>query len=145
MSLRSVRERALQVSCYEIAGVAVAAPLYGMIFGGGPAEGVLLIIALFIPELLWSMMHNALFDRVEWQLTGRVASDRSHRWRIIHAVSHETTSVVVSLPVIMLLTDHGVIVALLIDLWLTVFYTVYAYLFHLAYDRLRPVTAERSN
>jgi uncharacterized membrane protein len=139
MSLRSVRERWLQICAYEFVGLAVAAPLYGVVFGGGATEGAVVIIALFLPELLWSVMHNATFDWVEWRYARRVASSRPHRWRVIHAVSHEVTSTVISLPVIMLVTDHGIMGALVVDLWLGVFYAVYAYLFHIVFDWLRPV------
>jgi uncharacterized membrane protein len=141
MSLRSVRERWLQVGAYELVGLAVVAPLYGVFFDGGASEGALLIIALFLPEVLWSVVHNWLFDRAEWRFRHRVASDRPHRWRIIHAISHEVSAAMVTLPVIMIVTGHGVWQALIIDIWLGVFYGLYAYLFHIVYDRLRPVPA----
>lgn len=141
MSLRSLRERWLQVGAYELVGLAVVAPLYGVFFDGGVSEGALLIIALFLPEVLWSVVHNWLFDRAEWRLFHRVASDRPHRWRIIHAISHEVSAAMVTLPVIMIVTGHGLWQALIIDIWLGVFYGLYAYLFHIVYDRLRPVPA----
>jgi uncharacterized membrane protein len=139
MSLRSLRERWLQVGAYELIGLAVAAPLYGVFFDGGASEGAIVIIALFLPEILWSVTHNWLFDRAEWRLFRRVASDRPHRWRVVHAISHEVTAAIICLPVIMLVTGMGVWEALIVDIWLGVFYGVYAYLFHIGYDRLRPV------
>lgn len=141
MSLRTFRERCLQVGAYEFVGLAVAAPLYGVFFDGGAGEGAFLIIVLFLPEVLWSMAHNWAFDHAEWRACRRVASRRPHRWRILHAMTHEAGSTVVTLPVIMLVTGQGVWGALVIDLWLGAFYAVYAYLFHLGYDRLRPVPA----
>jgi uncharacterized membrane protein len=71
--------------------------------------------------------------------SGRVASDRPQKWRVVHAVSHEATTVVVTLPILVWLGGHGWGEALLLDLGLTVLYAVYAYGFHLVYDRLRPV------
>jgi hypothetical protein len=85
------------------------------------------------------MSHNWVFDRLEWRFCRRIASSRPHRLRILHAVTHETGSTVVSLPIVMAVTGQGVWGALVIDLWLGLFYAVYAYLFHCAYDRLRPV------
>jgi uncharacterized membrane protein len=141
MSLRSLRERWLQVGAYELVGLAVVAPLYGVFFDGGASEGAVLIIALFLPEVGWSVVHNWLFDRAEWRFFHRVASDRPHCWRIIHAASHEVTAAIVTLPVIMVVTGHGLSQALIIDIWLGLCYGIYAYLFHIVYDRLRPVPA----
>jgi len=139
MALRSARERACQTLAYEIGGLAIAAPLYSLIFGGGAGEGFALVAALALAVMIWSPIHNTVFDWVEWRVAGRVASDRPHRWRVVHAITHEATSLVVTLPVILWLTDHGIVGALLVDLGLTLFYAGYAYVFHLAYDRLRPV------
>lgn len=139
MSLRSARERAIQTFAYECGGLLFAAPLYALIFGGGAAEGFVLVAALAVAVMIWSPVHNTVFDWIEWRTARRVASDRPHRWRVVHAVTHEATSLVVTLPVIMWLTDHGIWGALLVDLGLTLFYAGYAYVFHLAYDRWRPV------
>ncbi len=139
MALRSARERARQTVAYEIGGLAIAAPLYSLTFGGGTGESFALVAALAVAVMIWSPIHNTAFDWVEWRIARRVASDRPHRWRVVHAITHEATSVVVTLPVILWLTDHGIVGALLVDLGLTLFYAGYAYVFHLAYDRLRPV------
>jgi len=139
MALRSARERACQTLAYEIGGLAIAAPLYSLIFGSGAGEGFALVAALALAVMIWSPIHNTVFDWIEWRMTGRVASDRPHRWRVVHAITHEATSLVVTVPVILWLTDHGIVGALLVDLGLTLFYAGYAYVFHLAYDRLRPV------
>ncbi len=139
MALRSARERALQTLAYEIGGLAFAAPLYSLIFGGGAGEGFALVAVLAVAVMIWSPIHNTAFDWVEWRLTRRLASDRPHRWRVVHAITHEATSLVLTLPLILWLTDHGLMGAVLVDLGLTLFYAAYAYVFHLAYDRLRPV------
>ena len=44
-----------------------------------------------------------------------------------------------TLPLVMHLAGYGFWDALFFDTALTVFYTAYAYVFHLAYDLLRPV------
>lgn len=57
----------------------------------------------------------------------------------MHALSHEASTIVVTLPILVHLGGHGWMAALVVDLGLTVVYAGYAYAFHLAYDRLRPV------
>ncbi len=144
MAVRSAQERVLQTLCFEAGGVAVAAPAHQALFGSTAAESIGLMVALALAVALWAPLHNALFDLAEWRLARRVASDRPHGLRALHAVSHEVSSMVVSLPVLMLVGGHALWEAVALDLGLSAFYAVYAYLFHLAYDRLRPVRAAAS-
>jgi uncharacterized membrane protein len=140
--MRSLRERAIQTAWFEAGGLALAAPLYHAVFGESAAgsAGLIAVIALLVA--VWSPLHNALFDLAELRLAGRVASDRPHGLRLFHALSHETTSMLVTLPAIMALGGHGLWEAVAVDLGLSLFYAGYAYAFHLVYDRLRPVRRE---
>ena len=139
MTVRCARERAVQTIAYEIGGWLVATPAYAIAFGRPPGESLVLMIALTVAMLVWSPIHNTVFDHAEWRFCRRVASSRPHRVRICHALSHEATSVVVTLPVIMAIGGHGFWAALAADVGLTLIYAAYAYLFHLAYDRIRPI------
>lgn len=139
MALRSARERALQTVCYEVGGILVAAPVYALLFGAGAAESIGLMLAVSVAVMVWAAFHNSVFDLLEWRLAGRTASDRPHRWRVVHALSQEATSVLVTTPVIMAVGGLGLWAALALDLGLTLFYAGYAYVFHLVYDRVRPV------
>lgn len=141
MAIRTLRERVIQTLAFEIIGLALTVPLYQLVFGAAAGDSLLLIGAVAAAVLVWSPIHNTLFDIVDFRMTGRVASDRPHGLRVLHAVTHEASSVVLTLPIIMALGDHGFWRALAIDLGLTLFYAVYAYVFHLAFDRLRPVRA----
>jgi uncharacterized membrane protein len=139
MILRSTRERCLQTLLYEAGGLVVVLPLYAVITGHTVADSLLLLVAVSIACMTWAAVHNTMFDSVECRLTARVASDRPQRWRLVHAFSHEVSSIVVTNPVIMLVAGVGFWEALLIDIGLTLAYTVYAYFFHLGFDALRPV------
>lgn len=140
MSLRSFRERAFQTLLYEAGGIAIAAPIYDLIFGAGAAQSVTLMVVLSVILLIWIPLFNWLFDLAEWRLTRRPASDRPHGLRLLHAFGMEATSIVVTVPAIMIVGGHGFWEALAIDIGLSVLYVIYAYLFHILYDRLRPVT-----
>ncbi|MGF1659951.1 MAG: PACE efflux transporter [Rubrimonas sp.] len=139
MALRTFRERVFQTFLYEIGGLALVTPVYSALFDVGAADSLALMAVLSVAVLAWSPLHNAAFDLAEWRLARRVASDRPHGLRVLHAVSHETTTIVVTVPLIMLFGGHGFWEALAIDVGLTVFYAAYAYLFFVAYDRLRPL------
>ena len=115
-------------------------PVYVLMFGRTAGEGFTLLLALSVAVMVWSPCFNTLFDWVDLTLSGRVASDRPHRLRLVHAVLHEASSVIVSLPLILWIGGLSVSAALALDLGLTVFYSVYAYVFHVFYDQMRPVT-----
>jgi uncharacterized membrane protein len=144
MSLRSPRERLIQTIAYEAGGLCLAVPLVVLFGGGTTGEAFSLMLALSAAVLIWSPIHNSVFDWLDFRLSGRLASDRPQRWRLVHAASHEVTTVVVTLPILIWLGGLDLWAALLADLGLTLLYAVYAYVFHLVYDRLRPVQPLRS-
>jgi uncharacterized membrane protein len=80
-----------------------------------------------------------------WESPLRLASDvfagafNPSCWRIAHAVLLEATSAIVTWPLIVALTDLGWGAALAADVLLTFTYALYSYVFHLGFDRLRPV------
>ncbi|MCU0903125.1 MAG: PACE efflux transporter [Tabrizicola sp.] len=139
MTLRSTRERVLQTLAYEAGGLALSIPAYILYSGGSAPESALLMLALSGAVLLWTPIHNTVFDLIDYRLSGRLASRRPQRWRVVHAISHEATTLVVTLPILIWLGGLSFWQAVLVDLGLTVLYAVYAYVFHLVYDRLRPM------
>ena len=142
--LRSARERMIQTAFYELGGVLLAAPLYALLFGEPAALSAGLVVAMSIAVLIWGPIHNTIFDLVELRLTGRPASDRPHGLRVVHAFSLEASDMVVTLPIIMLIGGCGLAEGCAVDLGFTLFYAAYAYLFHIAYVRLRPVMPVQS-
>jgi uncharacterized membrane protein len=139
MTLRSPRERLIQTVAYEVGGLCLSVPLVAVLGHGTTGDAFWLMLALSAAVLVWSPIHNTVFDWLDLRLSGRLASDRPQRWRLVHAASHEATTVVVTLPILIWLADLSFRVALLADLGLTLLYAAYAYAFHLVYDRLRPV------
>jgi uncharacterized membrane protein len=139
MHFRTWRERAMQALLFELGGIALATPIYGLIFGATPAEGLLLVSAMALAALICAPLHNAAFDRIEWHRTSRLASARPLSTRCLHAVTHEATLMAVTLPLIILIGGHGLWEAVLLDLGFTAFYAGYALVFYWAYDLARPL------
>jgi uncharacterized membrane protein len=139
MGIRNFRERVYQAVSCELGGILVAAPLYALVAGAGAQDSLLLIFAVSVVATLWVLIHNAMFDVVEWRLAHRSASDRPQAWRIVHAFSLEATLMILTVPVVMVMGGHGFIEAVLLDIGLTFVYLIYAYVFHMAYDWVRPV------
>ena len=140
MTLRSLRERVIQTLSFEVTGVVLVSPLYAALAGARVADGVALIALLSIVILVWSPLHNYIFDLCELKFANRVASDRPHRVRVFHALSHEVSAVMITCPLMMYVAGHNLLQALSFNLGLTLFYAGYAYVFHIAYDRLGPVS-----
>jgi uncharacterized membrane protein len=139
MSLRTPTERMIQTLSFEAIGLCLSVPLCMAVNKGGAGDNAALLGVLTLAILLWSPLHNTLFDMVDLRATGRVASQRRRGLRLVHALSHEVTSVAVTLPIMVVIGGHTVQQALTMNLVLTLFYAGYAYVFHLGYDRLRPV------
>ena len=104
-------------------------------------QGLAVMVALATAVTLWAPLHNTVFDRVDLRLTGRLASDRPHRWRLVHALSLEVTVMAVTLPILLMLGGQSLRDALIVEAGLTALYAGYAYVFYLIYDRLLPVKA----
>lgn len=139
MSLRTARERFIQSIAYQTGSVFVMIPFYLAAAGGEATGAAFLMICMTIAEAVWAPVFNSTFDRLDLRLSGRVASDRGQLWRVVHAVSHETSTVVVTVPILVFLGGHGWAEALFLDIGLTLVCIVYAYFFHIIYDVLRPV------
>ena len=116
-------------------------PVYVLIFGTTAGEGFTLLLALSVAVMLWTPVFNTLFDWADLHFSGRVASDRPQVLRLVHAGLHEVSAIIVSLPLILWIGGISLGAALVLDLGLTIFFSAYAYGFHLVYDRMRPVRA----
>jgi uncharacterized membrane protein len=137
--IRDWWERAIQTLCYEFGGLVVVGPIWKFVTGDSATESAFLLICLSVTVMIWMAAYNAVFDVVEYRFTGSVASVRPHRRRIVHALGLEASSLIVTWPLVMLVTDFTWLEAIVAQLGLTLAYSVYGYFYHLGFDRLRPV------
>lgn len=98
-----------------------------------------LSIALSLIALAINFIYNYVFDKLDVR-RGRVPTERTVGWRIVHAVGFEATLVLVNLPLFILWMDWSIWQALLFDVTAMAAIVVYTYFFTLAYDHLFPVT-----
>lgn len=140
-AVRSWRERAIQTLACEFGGLVIVAPIWKLATGATAAESIALLVCLSVAVMSWMAVYNTAFDVVESRLAGRAASDRPPCWRVVHAVGLEVSAVLITWPLIMVIAGFGWLEALAADLGLTAVYAIYGYLFHRAFDRLRPVLA----
>ena len=139
VALRDTHERLIQTLWFEGIGIVLVSPLYGLVVGASIQESALLLLAVSLVMMAWAACFNTAFDWLEARKARRCASARPPRWRIVHAFLFETTSTIVTCPLIVALTDLSWTEALAADLLLSLTYVLYGYVFHLGFDRLRPV------
>lgn len=139
MALRTFKERTAQAVAYELGGLVLVVPLYSFFSQSGAGASALLLMVLSAIVLAWAPVHNGVFDLLEWKLARRVASDRTMSMRFLHAMSLESTVLLLTCPAIILVAGVSLSAAMLTNLGLTVAYSIYAVLFHLVADWIRPV------
>lgn len=139
--LRRFWDRARQIALFEAGGLLLITPPFAWASGVpmGDSLGLLALIALI--AALWNAAYNIGFDKIEGRLTGRTADRRPWPLRVLHALGFEGGLLAMTLPVVMAWTGMDWLTALIADLALAVAYTVYAFVFNLAYDRLFPIRA----
>lgn len=137
--LRNARERLLQTLLFEAGGLLLVTPLVAWVTGVRAGESLVLLVALSVAVMVWAAIYNTVFDGLEARLAGRVASARPHRLRVVHAIGLEVSSVLVTCPIIVWITELGWWQALAVDIALSLVYAAYGYAYHWAFDRWRPV------
>ena len=83
--------------------------------------------------LVWNMIYNAGFERIERRMGWR----RSFRVRVIHAFGFEFGLIVIVIPLLMWWLNVSLLDAFVLDIALVLFYLPYAFFYNLAYDTLR--------
>ncbi|MCE6952876.1 hypothetical protein LAZ40_23595 [Cereibacter sphaeroides] len=139
MHFRSLTGRLFQTLFFEALGLALVVPVYSLAFGLAGREALAIMLAVSVTAMIWTALHHVLFDWFDWHLTRRLDGHRPIGLRVIQAVSQEVTSLSITLPMLIWLGGHSPREALATSLALAVFYTVYAFLFHVAADRWRPL------
>ncbi|EHR73399.1 putative membrane protein [Burkholderiales bacterium JOSHI_001] len=139
VALRNRRERLLQTLWFEAGGLLLVTPMLAWVSGTRAGESLALLVALSVAVMLWAALYNTAFDRLEAHFAGRVASERPHRLRVVHAVGLEVSSVLATCPIIVAMTGLGWWQALAVDIALGAVYAAYGYLYHWLFDHLRPV------
>ncbi len=140
-TVRGLRERVIQTLWFEGVGLAIVSLPFSHLSGVTVGDSLALLLTLSMAITFWSALYNTSFDLIERRLTSRVASDRPPCWRMLHTLGLEASALVATWPLVVTLTPLGWREAFLAEMGLTLAYAAYGFVFHLAFDRLRPVLA----
>lgn len=136
--LRSGRDRLRYTIAFELTLMAMLIPVGAAFFDTSLMDIGLLGAVLSGKAMVLNLVYNWVFDRIDAR-AGRIASERSHARRILHAVGFELSLTLTSLPIFMLWLNVGAIEALAADIVVTSFVVAYTYVFTLAYDKAFPL------
>lgn len=139
--VRTTKQRIVQTLAYELGGLIIATPLFSYFVEFSLTESLLFIVVLSVFCILWTGLHNTIYDHIEWRLIQRIASDRSGLSRVLHIFSLEASSILIGVPLILLVSDVSLLDAVLLDIGLTFGYMVYGILFYWVFDFLHPIKA----
>ncbi|MGS1007516.1 multidrug/biocide efflux PACE transporter [Achromobacter anxifer] len=131
---KSIKERFLHAFLFEIIAIGLCAPAAAWAMGKSLFEmGVLTAVIAWI-ALVWNMIYNAGFDRIE----NRMGWTRTLRLRVVHAFGFELGLILIVIPLAAWWLNISLWQAFVLDIALVLFYLPYAFLYNLAYDRSRP-------
>lgn len=135
----STLERILQSVLFEV--LAVILSVAGLaIFTDhdiSSLSGMMIVIATI--AMIWNYAFNYYFDRV---VQGE-KSKRTFSMRIFHVTLFEFGLLFLTIPVMAYILNVSIWNAFLMDIGVTIFVTIYAFLFNFIYDNLRVSIIQR--
>ena len=109
-----------------------------LVFDSGVMSTGALSVLVSLIALAVNFVYNYAFDKLDVR-NGRIPTERSAGWRVIHAVGFECLLVIAVVPLLMWWLKLGFIEALLLDIVAMAGVVAYTYVFTLAYDHVFPV------
>ena len=134
MSLqKSVKERFFHALGFEVLAIAICAPLGAWLLGYSLAHIGLLTLMISLTAMLWNMVFNALFDRLQL----RLGFHRTMAVRAAHAIAFEIGLVLAVVPLAAWWLGIGLWQAFLLDIGIVLFFLPYTFAYNWTYDTLR--------
>ena len=120
---KTLKERFLHAFLFEILAIGLCAPVAAWAMGKSLFEmGVLTAVIAWI-ALVWNMIYNAGFDRLE----NRYGLTRNLRLRVIHAFGFELGLILIVIPLAAWWLNISLWQAFVLDIALVLFYLPYAF------------------
>jgi uncharacterized membrane protein len=139
-SKKTLWDRLLHAVLFEAIALCLCAPVMSYFLGKSLFETGVLTIALATCAMLWNMIYNALFERVE----KKIGFKRTVPVRIAHAVGFEGGLVVVVVLLAAWWLSISYWDAFLLELGLIAFFLPYTYVYNLVYDKVRERLLQRN-
>ncbi|WP_027858649.1 PACE efflux transporter [Marinobacterium jannaschii] len=136
--VRSKWDRLRYTLVFEALLLALFTPVLSYVFEKSPLETGSLAIVLSVKAMLVNYIYNYFFDRFDVK-NGRIPTERSTKWRVIHATGFELILTCTSLPLFMWWLGISFWPALMMDISMVLFVLVFTFCYTLAYDKIFPL------
>lgn len=133
VAVRSMKERVLHATLFEAIALFICSPVLAWALDKPLAHTSVLTLMFSAVAMLWNMIFNMLFDAAQ----RRMGFERGLWVRISHSVLFEGGLVVMLVPLAAWWLSVSLVTAFLMDIGLILFFLPYAFLYNLAYDKLR--------
>ncbi|SCK06934.1 multidrug/biocide efflux PACE transporter [Vogesella sp. LIG4] len=130
---KTLRERIFHAVLYEACAMAMLVPLGSWLAGADLGHMGALALMMSSIAMLWNMLFNTLFERLERRYGWR----RTPSVRCLHAIGFEGGMLLLTIPVIAWWLQCNLWQALMMDIGVLLFFLVYTYLFNWSYDHTR--------
>jgi uncharacterized membrane protein len=138
---RSALERFVQALIYEVVAVVFLTPVYSYALNLPMDNSFVTMGMISLAVIVWAAIYNTIFDKLMFRWSGRLAHQKTQWLRILHAGLYEVTVTFIAVPIIIVMSGKSWWVALIADIGFSFIFAAYTYVFHLTYDRFRPVRA----
>jgi uncharacterized membrane protein len=130
---KTLAERIGHALAFEVIALLICAPLFGWLMGTSVAAMGALTLAISLIAMLWNVVYNTLFDRLQ----RRLGFKRTFGVRTLHALVFELGLIIVTVPLAAVWLGISLWQAFVLDIGLLMFFLPYTIAFNAAYDWLR--------
>ncbi|WP_027820468.1 PACE efflux transporter [Paraburkholderia bannensis] len=129
--MQGIKRRVVYLTLFEGLGILITGTSFASVAGSGADRAGAAAVFTSLVAVAWNALYNWLFERWEARQTQR---GRSPLRRVLHAIGFEGGLVIFLVPMIALTLRVSLFEAFAMDIGLTVFFLVYAYIFNLVFD-----------
>ncbi|WP_322047692.1 PACE efflux transporter [Paraburkholderia sp. J67] len=129
--MQGIKRRIVYLTLFEGLAILITSTSFASLSGSGMDRAGAAAVFSSIIAVAWNALYNWLFERWEARQTKR---GRSPLRRAMHALGFEGGLVIFLVPMIAVTLRLPLGQAFVMDIGLTVFFLVYAYIFNLIFD-----------
>ena len=133
MQKRTLKERALHATLFEVIAVIITAPAAAWIMGRSVFEMGVLAIVLSTTAMVWNMIYNIIFDKI----FAIPHLSRTIRLRMVHAAGFEVGFIFIGMGVVAAMLGVSLWTAFMMEAGFFLFFLPYTMLYNWIYDHAR--------
>jgi uncharacterized membrane protein len=130
--VQGLKRKIVYVVSFELLAILLASTLLRLLSDSPVATAGITAVASSAIAMAWNCIYNLLFEAWEARQTRK---GRGLLRRMVHAIGFEAGLVTVLVPLFAWVLGVSLLVALLLNAVMIVFFLVYGFLFNLAFDR----------